>query len=214
MSAPLRGIDPSATSNRLLKRVFDLLAASLGLIVCAPLMLGVALVVWMRMGRPVLFTQVRPGLQARPFRIFKFRTMHEHAGADGEPAPDEQRLTRLGSWLRCTSLDELPEFWNVVCGDMSLVGPRPLLMEYLDLYTSRQARRHEVRPGLTGWAQINGRNDMSWEEKLDLDVWYVEHHCFALDLRIFARTLATVLRREGISRKGHATTQRFRGSSS
>ena len=195
-----------------MKRLFDLLvsAALLGLL--APLILVVALLVRVFMGRPVLFAQERPGLRGRPFRIYKFRTMSLDRDAAGEPLPDAQRLTPLGALLRRLSLDELPQLFNVVKGDMSLVGPRPLLMEYLPLYTPEQARRHAVRPGITGWAQVNGRNALSWEEKFALDVWYVDHQSLALDISILWRTVRKVLVREGISAAGEATMPRFDGS--
>jgi sugar transferase EpsL len=164
------------------------------------------------MGSPVLFSQWRPGLHGKPFVLKKFRTMRvrRHAAVDSDP--DEVRLTRFGKFLRSTSIDELPELWSVLKGDMSLVGPRPLLMDYLPLYTPEQRRRHGVRPGITGWAQVNGRNALSWEEKFALDVWYVENQSFRLDLRILWMTLLSVIRAEGVSRPGHATTEKFRGS--
>ncbi|RMF01918.1 MAG: sugar transferase, partial [Alphaproteobacteria bacterium] len=163
-------------------------------------------------GRPVIFAQRRPGLHAKPFTMYKFRTMRDARGPDGTPLPDAQRLTPFGRFLRRTSLDELPEFWNVLKGDMSLVGPRPLLMEYLDLYTSEQARRHEVRPGITGWAQVNGRNALTWEEKFAHDVWYVDNRSLALDFRILLKTLASALTGHGVSAEGHATMPPFTGS--
>jgi lipopolysaccharide/colanic/teichoic acid biosynthesis glycosyltransferase len=169
----------------------------------------IALLVWRTMGRPVLFRQARPGLHGKPFVMYKFRTMRDLRDAEGNLLPDEARLTPFGRWLRTTSLDELPELVNVLRGEMSLVGPRPLLMEYLERYTPEQARRHEVKPGITGWAQIHGRNNLSWEERLRLDVWYVDHWSLWLDLKILWRTLWMVLRREGISAQGHATMPRF-----
>lgn len=193
-----------------MKRAFDVLAAALGLIVLSPILLLVAAGVRVSMGRPVLFRQSRPGLHGEPFTLLKFRTMREVKGLDGRPAGDAERMTRAGRFLRSSSLDELPELWNVLRGEMSLVGPRPLLMEYLPLYSGEQHRRHEVRPGLTGWAQVNGRNALSWEEKFSMDVWYVDHRSFLLDLRILLRTLLRVLRREGISQEGHATAVPFR----
>ena len=171
----------------------------------------IAAIVYFRLGSPVLFVQERPGLRGRPFRMFKFRTMRDAVGKNGEPLPDEMRLTRLGKVLRASSLDELPELWNVLKGDMSLVGPRPLLQEYLPLYSPNQARRHDVRPGLTGWAQIHGRNTLSWPRKLALDLWYVDHTSFMLDLRIILGTLGQVFRREGIAHAGHATMPPFTG---
>ena len=167
-----------------------------------------------KLGGPVLFRQIRPGLHGRPFMMIKFRTMTDERGADGELLPDAQRLTPFGRFLRLTSLDELPELWNVLRGDMSLVGPRPLLMEYLPLYSPEQARRHELRPGITGWAQVNGRNALSWEERFKLDVWYVDHRSLWLDLRILWLTVRKVIMREGISAQGEATMSRFTGNQS
>jgi sugar transferase EpsL len=192
-----------------LKRVFDIVVSAVALTVLAPVMGLIALLVWRTMGRPVLFRQARPGLHGKPFVMYKFRTMRDLRDADGNLLPDEARLTPFGRWLRTTSLDELPELVNVLRGEMSLVGPRPLLMEYLERYTPEQARRHEVKPGITGWAQIHGRNNLSWEERLRLDVWYVDHWSLWLDLKILWRTLWMVLRREGISAQGHATMPRF-----
>ncbi|HEX2339839.1 MAG TPA: sugar transferase [Vicinamibacterales bacterium] len=195
-----------------MKRALDVMAAVVALVILAVPMLAIAGAVHIRLGRPVLFTQLRPGRHGIPFRLIKFRTMREAVDAEGQPLPDEERLTRLGQVLRVASLDELPELWNVLRGDMSLVGPRPLLMEYLPLYTPGQARRHEVRPGITGWAQVNGRNSLSWEEKFELDVWYVDHASFWLDLKIIALTIWKTLRRDGISQEGHATMPDFMGS--
>ena len=192
-----------------LKRVFDVVVSAVALTVLAPVMGLTALAVWRTMGRPVLFRQARPGLHGKPFVMYKFRTMRDLRDAEGNLLPDEARLTPFGRWLRATSLDELPELVNVLRGEMSLVGPRPLLMEYLERYTPEQARRHEVKPGITGWAQIHGRNNLSWEERLRLDVWYVDHWSLWLDLKILWRTLWMVLRREGISAQGHATMPRF-----
>ncbi len=192
-----------------LKRVFDVVVSATALIVLAPVMGLIALAVWRTMGRPVLFRQVRPGLHGKPFVMYKFRTMRDLRDAEGKLLPDEARLTPFGRWLRSTSLDELPELLNVLRGEMSLVGPRPLLMEYLDRYTPEQARRHEVKPGITGWAQIHGRNNLSWDERFKLDVWYVDNWSLWLDLKILWRTLWMVLRREGISAQGHATMPRF-----
>lgn len=163
------------------------------------------------MGRPALFRQVRPGLHGRPFEMIKFRTMRDATGPDGQPLPDADRLTAFGRWLRATSLDELPELWNVLKGDMSLVGPRPLLMEYLSLYTPEQARRHEVRPGITGWAQVNGRNALSWDQKFALDVWYVDRHTLWLDVKIIVLTLRRIVQGDGISAPGSATMEKFEG---
>ena len=195
-----------------MKRAFDVVAAAATLAILAAPMLAIAVAVRMCLGKPVLFTQLRPGRHGIPFRLIKFRTMREAVDAEGRPLPDEERLTRLGQFLRAASLDELPELWNVLRGDMSLVGPRPLLMEYLPLYTPEQARRHEVRPGITGWAQINGRNSLSWEEKFELDVWYVDHASFWLDLKIIALTVWKTLRCDGINQAGHATMPDFMGS--
>lgn len=195
----------------MVKRLFDVVVSALLLIVLAPVILLLAFLVRLFLGSPVLFKQVRPGLHGRPFTMYKFRTMTDERDDQGRLLPDEQRLTRLGRFLRSTSLDELPELFNVLKGDMSLVGPRPLLMEYLPLYTPEQARRHEVRPGITGWAQVNGRNAITWEEKFKYDVWYVDNWSFWLDIRILLLTILAVLRREGISAEGHATMPVFRG---
>lgn len=195
-----------------MKRLFDLLLSLGGLLVLALPLLLLWVLVRRKLGSPVLFRQVRPGQHGRPFMMVKFRTMTDERGADGELLPDAQRLTSFGRFLRATSLDELPELWNVLRGEMSLVGPRPLLMEYLPLYSPEQARRHEVRPGITGWAQVNGRNAMSWEERFKLDVWYVDHRSLWLDLRILWLTVRKVLVREGISAQGEATMPRFTGN--
>ena len=196
----------------MLKRGFDALVAGVALVILAPLFAVLAALVWWSMGRPVFFTQQRPGRCARPFRMFKFRTMRDATGPDGAPLPDAERLTWTGRFLRSTSLDELPELLNVVRGEMSLVGPRPLLMQYLPLYSPEQARRHEVRPGITGWAQVNGRNALGWPERFALDVWYVDHRTFWLDLKILVLTVWRVFRREGISQAGQATMEPFRGN--
>ena len=191
---------------------YQVYLAGVGLVVLSPVLAAVALTVRLTLGRPVLFRQTRPGLHGKPFTLYKFRSMNPPA--DGSPAEDEgERLTRVGAFLRSTSLDELPELWNVLRGDMSLVGPRPLLMEYLPLYTAEQARRHEVRPGMTGWAQVNGRNAITWVEKFELDVWYVDHRSLRLDLKIVALTIRQVLRRQGISEPGQATVTSFKGQS-
>lgn len=195
------------------KRLFDLLLTSLGLVIISPLLLALALSVWLVHGSPVLFRQKRPGYRSQPFMNFKFRTMTDARDAQGNLLPDAERLTRLGRFLRSTSLDELPELFNVVRGEMSLVGPRPLLMQYLERYTPEQARRHDVLPGISGWAQINGRNALTWEEKFRLDVWYVDHWSFWLDLKILAQTFWKVLRRESISQSGHISAEEFMGSS-
>ncbi|MFM8556593.1 MAG: sugar transferase [Betaproteobacteria bacterium] len=195
-----------------MKRAFDLITATVLLVMLALPLALLALFIRIRLGSPVLFRQQRPGLHGKLFLMVKFRTMTDARNAQGELLPDAERLTTVGRALRASSLDELPELWNVLCGDMSLVGPRPLLPEYLPLYNQHQARRHEVRPGITGWAQVNGRNALSWEDRFDLDVWYVDHRSFALDLRILALTLRKVLLREGISAPGEATVSRFTGS--
>jgi lipopolysaccharide/colanic/teichoic acid biosynthesis glycosyltransferase len=194
------------------KRFFDLIVAGLGMIILVPLLAMVALGVLIFVGRPILFKQDRLGLGGQPFRLCKFRTMSNERSADGTLLPDAQRLSRFGAFLRATSMDELPELWNVLKGEMSLVGPRPLLVDYLPLYTSEQARRHEVRPGITGWAQINGRNAISWEERFLLDVWYVDNRSFLLDLRILCITCLRVLKREGIGHGRDATMPRFTGT--
>jgi sugar transferase EpsL len=184
----------------------------IGMVLLAPLFAVLAWKVRRELGRPVLFRQLRPGLNGELFELRKFRTMTDERGPDGDLLPDEERLTDFGRWLRSTSLDEIPEMVNVLKGEMSLVGPRPLLVEYLERYSPEQARRHEVRPGITGWAQINGRNDMSWDDKLAQDVWYVDHLSLWLDARILLRTLWVTVTRQGVSLSGHATTVRFMGS--
>ena len=181
------------------------------LIVLSPVLLVIAGMVRARMGSPVVFAQDRPGMGGTVFRMYKFRTMRDAMGPDGQPLPDEDRMTSLGATLRSTSLDELPEFWNVLKGDMSLVGPRPLLVRYLPLYSNEQARRHEVRPGITGWAQVNGRNALEWDDRLAMDVWYVDNRSMGLDLKIIWRTFAQVIRRQGVSAEGHATMPEFKG---
>lgn len=193
-----------------IKRLMDLVVASLLLVVSLPVMAVVALLVLVNVGRPVLFRQARPGLHGRAFECVKFRTMQDLRNENGELLPNEARLTRFGKWLRSTSLDELPELWNVLKGDMSLVGPRPLLMDYLPLYTPEQNRRHEVRPGLTGWAQVNGRNALPWDERFQMDVWYVDHRSLWLDVRILFITVVRIFSREGISVPGQATIDRYR----
>ncbi|MDX5377649.1 MAG: sugar transferase [Halomonas sp.] len=194
-----------------MKRLFDIVVSLVALLLLAPLLLTLALLVRLRLGSPVLFRQTRPGLHGQAFEMIKFRTMRDAVDRDGKALPDAERLTPLGQRLRASSLDELPELWNVLKGDMSLVGPRPLLMEYLPLYTTRQARRHEVRPGVTGWAQVNGRNALSWEQKFELDVWYVDHRSLWLDLRILLLTVKKVLVRDGIAHDGDVAMPRFRG---
>lgn len=196
----------------MLKRSTDLLLAGTALLLLSPVLILLAVLVRRRLGSPVLFRQERPGRHGRPFMMVKFRTMTDARDAQGQLLPDAERLPPFGRWLRSTSLDELPELWNVLRGDMSLVGPRPLLMRYLPLYNERQRRRHEVRPGVTGWAQINGRNALGWEERFEMDVWYVDNQSLWLDARILWLTVRKVLVREGISAAGEATMQEFRGS--
>jgi lipopolysaccharide/colanic/teichoic acid biosynthesis glycosyltransferase len=193
------------------KRLMDLVIAVLGLVLASPLMLGIALVIWIAMGRPVFFRQLRPGRHGRPFTVYKFRTMTEARDEKGAILADAARLTGVGRFLRSLSLDDLPNLFNVVRGDMSIVGPRPLLMQYLERYTPEQARRHEVLPGITGWAQVNGRNVLSWEEKFRLDVWYVDHWSWALDVKILLITLWKVIKREGINQPGQATAEEYMG---
>jgi lipopolysaccharide/colanic/teichoic acid biosynthesis glycosyltransferase len=195
-----------------LKRIFDLVAGGASLLALSPALLVIAALVRLFLGAPVLFRQKRPGMHGRPFPLVKFRTMTDAKDAAGHLLPDVDRLTRFGKFLRSSSLDELPELWNVIRGDMSLVGPRPLLTEYLPLYSARQERRHELKPGLTGWAQVNGRNALTWEDRFELDVWYVENRTLSLDLKIIWMTLGIVLNRKGISHEGSATMERFRGS--
>ncbi|MBD9399648.1 sugar transferase [Pseudomonas sp. PDM11] len=197
-----------------MKRFMDIVLASLGLIVLSPLIGILALCIRRKLGSPVIFSQMRPGMHGKPFEMVKFRTMLDAFDASGNPLPDSQRMTPFGRLLRSTSLDELPELWNVLKGEMSLVGPRPLLMEYLPLYSPEQYRRHEVRPGVTGWAQINGRNALSWEDKFKLDVWYVDNRSFWLDCKILFLTVKKVLVRDGISADGEATMTKFTGNKS
>jgi lipopolysaccharide/colanic/teichoic acid biosynthesis glycosyltransferase len=199
-------------SMRLFKRLFDLFITTLSLIITLPLMVIISLLVWIFLGSPILFRQQRPGYKGRPFITYKFRTMTNRTGLDGKLLPDAERLTRFGSFLRSTSLDDLPQIFNVLRGEMSLVGPRPLLMQYLKRYTPEQMRRHDVLPGITGWAQIHGRNALDWEEKFRLDVWYVDHWSLALDIKILGMTAWKVIKREGISQEGHATAPEFMGS--
>ena len=195
-----------------MKRAIDVLFSLIAIVLLAPLLLVVALLVRIKLGSPVLFSQDRPGLHGQVFRMYKFRTMIDARDPDGNPWPDSRRLTPFGEFLRAASLDELPELWNVLRGDMSIVGPRPLLKDYLPLYSREQSRRHDVKPGITGWAQVNGRNTLDWEKKFELDVWYVDHHSIALDLRIILATTMKVIRRDGISGEGHATMAKFEGS--
>jgi lipopolysaccharide/colanic/teichoic acid biosynthesis glycosyltransferase len=197
-----------------MKRLFDLVMSAFGLLALIIPLLTLGWMIRRKLGSPVLFRQVRPGLYGKPFTMVKFRTMTDELGANGALLPDAQRLTAFGRFLRASSLDELPELWNVFQGDMSLVGPRPLLMEYLPLYTPEQARRHEVRPGITGWAQVNGRNAISWQDKFALDIWYVDNQSFWLDMRILWMTVRKVLVRDGISAAGEATMSKFTGSDS
>lgn len=207
-------IESRAKGRKVLKRLFDILVSGLALVL---LTVPLALLAWQvrrKLGSPVLFSQVRPGLNGQPFKMIKFRTMTDARDAKDELLPDAERLTPFGSWLRATSLDELPELWNVLKGDMSIVGPRPLLTEYLPLYSIEQARRHEVRPGVTGWAQVNGRNAISWDEKFAFDVWYVDHRSLWLDIKILWLTIRKVLMRDGISAMGEATMPRFTGAAS
>ena len=193
------------------KRLFDLTLATLTLLALALPLLVLCCLIRLKLGSPILFCQVRPGLNGVPFTLFKFRTMNETLDEYGNLLSDEDRLTPFGQILRRTSLDELPELWNVLKGDMSLVGPRPLLMEYLPLYTQEQYRRHEMRPGITGWAQVNGRNLLSWDERFKLDVWYVDHHSILLDLKILMITIKKVIKREGVAAKGEVTMPKFKG---
>ncbi len=194
------------------KRLFDLVLAIPALVILAPVTMVLILLLRISVGKGVFFYQNRPGLHGKPFRIYKFRTMTNDCDIDDCLLPDSERLTKLGSFLRTTSLDELPELFNVIKGDMSIVGPRPLLMQYLDRYTPEQARRHEVKPGITGWAQVNGRNAISWEDKFKLDVWYVDNWSVWLDVKIIAMTVWKILKREGINQPGHATMEKFKGS--
>jgi len=202
----------SSPTVPLSKRIFDLFLTIPGLILISPILLVVAVLVRIAHGKPIFFTQVRPGFQGELFTVYKFRTMTDQRDEKGELLPDEQRLTSLGRFLRATSIDELPELFNVLRGEMSLVGPRPLLIQYLDRYNPEQARRHDVLPGITGWAQVNGRNALTWEDKFRLDVWYVDNWSLWLDIKILALTLWKVIKREGISQPGHATAEEFMGN--
>ncbi|VFQ47469.1 sugar transferase [Desulfoluna butyratoxydans] len=195
-----------------MKRVVDFSVALVAIVILSPVLSVVGLMVWKKLGSPILFRQQRPGLNGNPFQIIKFRTMVDALGQNGHQLPDALRMTPFGNFLRSTSLDELPELWNVLKGDMSLVGPRPLLMEYLPLYNSEQNRRHDMRPGITGWAQINGRNGLAWEDKFKLDVWYIDNHSLILDIRILIFTVLKVFKREGVSAEGEATMSCFTGS--
>lgn len=195
-----------------IKRMLDVIVSLVSLVVLLPVLLLIAAYIASNFGKPVLFKQTRPGLYGRPFQMVKFRSMRDSHDANGNPLPDAERLTSFGRKLRASSLDELPELWNVLKGEMSLVGPRPLLMEYLPLYSPEQARRHQVRPGITGWAQVNGRNAIDWDQKFALDLWYVEHRSLLLDLKIICMTVAKVFVREGISSEGEATMPKFTGN--
>lgn len=197
--------------QKLIKEVADRLIAAIALVVFSPLLLIIAIAIYIRMGRPIVFSQPRPGKDNRIFTFYKFRTMTDDRDLAGNLLPDEQRLTAFGQFLRRTSLDELPQLWNVLKGDLSLVGPRPLLVKYLDRYTPEQARRHEVKPGITGWVQINGRNALNWEEKFKLDIWYVDHWSLWLDLQILFLTIGKVLQQEGINQEGYVTAEEFKG---
>ena len=196
----------------MLKRLFDIMLSGIGLIILAPVIAFIALQVRSKLGSPILFYQFRPGRNAKPFQMIKFRTMRDRIDQGGRLLQDSERITSFGYVLRNSSLDELPELWNVLKGDMSLVGPRPLLMEYLPLYSSEQSRRHDVRPGITGWAQVNGRNSITWDEKFQHDVWYVENQSFWLDVKIICMTIKKVLAREGVSADGEATMPKFTGN--
>ncbi|MEX0333138.1 sugar transferase [Vibrio tubiashii] len=195
-----------------MKRLFDVFGSIFVLIVFSPLIAFLALRVRKNLGSPIFFEQIRPGLNGKPFKMIKFRTMRDVVDQEGKPLPDSERMTPFGKRLRNMSLDELPELWNVLKGEMSLVGPRPLLMQYLPLYNTRQARRHDVKPGVTGWAQINGRNTISWQDKFEFDCWYVDNQSFSLDMKILFLTVKKVLLKEGISAKGHVTTEYFKGN--
>ena len=195
-----------------IKRIFEFTIALLALLILLPIFLTISILVLLKMGTPIFFIQSRPGLNSKTFKMYKFRTMTNKCDKNGKLLEDKDRLSNFGSFLRSTSLDELPTLWNVLCGNMSLVGPRPLLIEYLPLYSKNQARRHEVRPGITGWAQVNGRNAISWNEKFELDTWYVENQSFALDMKIILLTLKKVIKRDGISHNNHVTMEKFKGN--
>lgn len=195
-----------------MKRLFDIVLATLGSIAIFPILIGLAFIIFCKMGPPVFFSQIRPGLNGKPFRIYKFRTMTESFDNQGNPLPDEQRLTSFGKFLRQNSLDELPGLWNVIKGDMSLVGPRPLLMEYLQLYSQEQSRRHDVRPGITGWAQINAHPGITWEKKFELDVWYANNRSLWIDIKILCTTMLKIIQRQRISEEGKTAMPKFKGS--
>ena len=203
---------PGGRSYQAIKRLIDFVLSAIALVLLSPVICVLALLIFLVIGRPVMFRQTRPGSHGRVFELVKFRTMKDARDHQGALLPDEQRMTAFGSWLRRTSLDELPGLINVLRGEMSLVGPRPLLVDYLPLYTAQQARRHDVRPGITGWAQVNGRNAIDWDDKLAMDVWYVDNCSFGLDLKIIWRTMSKVIRADDITRAGHVTTPRFTGS--
>jgi len=194
------------------KRAFDLAIAALGLLILFPFLIIIAILVWLNLGRPIIYRQQRPGIKGRPFYIYKFRSMTDACDSSGNLLPDSERLTSFGSFLRSFSLDELPGLLNVLRGEMSWVGPRPLLMKYLERYSDEQMRRHDVVPGITGWAQVNGRNALTWQDKFRLDVWYVDHWTFWLDIKILFLTVGKVFKREGISQEGHATSEEFMGN--
>lgn len=196
----------------MIKRLFDFFVASVGIVVLIPLFLILYFLILWNLGKPVIFTQIRPGLGGKPFKLYKFRSMTNQKDREGNLLPDSERLGAFGKFLRAMSCDELPALWNVIKGEMSLVGPRPLLMEYLPLYNQRQARRHEVKPGITGWAQVNGRNAISWQEKFDLDVWYVNHQSLWLDVKILLLTIKKVFLKEGITETGEVTMSKFTGN--
>lgn len=196
----------------MIKRLLDITISLVGVLTLSPLIIFVIMASRVKLGKPILFYQLRPGLQGRPFEMVKFRTMADIRDVEGNPMPDSERLTVYGRFLRSTSIDELPGLWNVLKGDMSLVGPRPLLMDYLPLYSAEQRRRHDVRPGITGWAQVNGRNAISWEEKFDFDVWYIDHWTLTLDLKILVLTVWKVLQQDGINQEGYTTSEEFMGS--
>lgn len=195
-----------------IKRIFEFTIALLALFMLLPIFLTILILVLLKMGTPIFFIQSRPGLNGKTFKMYKFRTMTNKCDKNGKLLEDKDRLSNFGSFLRSTSLDELPTLWNVLCGNMSLVGPRPLLIEYLPLYSKNQARRHDVRPGITGWAQVNGRNAISWNEKFELDTWYVENESFVLDMKIILLTLKKVIKRDGISHNNHVTMEKFKGN--
>jgi sugar transferase EpsL len=199
-------------SQKLLKQLFDTVMSLIFLVVLSPIFILLGIAILIKLGKPICFKQQRPGLHSKPFVMYKFRTMRNVVDEQGNPLDDAMRLTKFGAFLRKYSLDELPELFNVLKGDMSLVGPRPLLMEYLPLYSKEQARRHEVKPGITGWAQINGRNAINWDDKFKLDIWYVDHQSFWLDLKILFFTIIKTIKKEGINQAGHVTAEKFRGN--